>query len=85
MTSGVPPAIRRQRVYPPHTDRLTLLRRADDHTTELAAVMERLVRIEVRDEIKPRWQQCAMLARRIRGQARHQADEQRRRAKRRAA
>lgn len=78
MTSNVPPAIRRDR----HAERLELLGKIDGLTTELVAAVERVLRLEEIDHVKPEWQICAMFARRIRGRARHWRDEQRRRDKR---
>ena len=84
--SNVPPAVsHRSRIDQQHAERLELLAEADKLATQLISYIERLYRIEPTNEVRPIWQQCALLARRVRGQARGQADKQRHRAKRRAA
>lgn len=64
-------------------DRLALLQDANYFADELIRCVEELVKIEPSASTKPSWQQAAALTRRIRSLARHEADEQRRRAKQR--
>lgn len=69
-----------------HGDRLTLLQDANYFANELIRCVEQLVKIEPAPSTKPSWQQqAAALTRRVRSLARHEADEQRRRAKQRKA
>ena len=74
MTSGVPPAIRKR------DDRLALLSDLAYFSQEAARRAEQLQRID-KNWRKPVWQQCAALARRVRNEARSQADDHRHRAK----
>lgn len=77
--TGVPPAIVHKR-----DNRLELLRDLAYFCQEAARRAEQLQRID-KSWRKPIWQQSAALARRVRNEARFQADEHRRRQKRRAA
>lgn len=79
MSGQAPPAI-----PPKHADRAALMSDLQYFAQEAVRRAEQLYRID-KSWRKPRWQQTAALARRVRNEARFQADEHRRRQKRRAA
>lgn len=75
--TGVPPAVVHKR-----DNRAALMSDLAYFTQEATRRAEQLARID-KGWRKPRWQQCAHLLRKVRGEARFQADEHRRRQKRR--
>lgn len=68
-----------------HSNRLELLRDLAYFSNEAATRIEQLAKIESDGRAVSGWQQAAAVQRRIRSLARHQADEQRRKANRRTA
>ena len=74
--TGVPPAVVHKR-----DSRLALLSDLAYFAQEATKRAEQLQRID-KNWRKPVWQQCAALARRVRNEARSQADDHRHRAKR---
>lgn len=62
-------------------ERLTLLSDAAYFATELSRKIEALAEIEQSGRVYSNWQQAAAMARKVRAYARHQADEQRHKAK----
>lgn len=69
MTSGVPPAIRKEKPY----DRDALLRDAQYFAKELTIRLERIETLS-RGHNRVTWQQAAALARGLRGKARQEID-----------
>lgn len=75
----------RRRVYASAKTRLALLGDAQHFASELAKRLEQLERVEAVPQTRSSWQQAAAVIRATRGLCRHEADEQRRRRRAKAA
>lgn len=69
MTSGVPPAIRRE-----HQDRVKILEDGGHFASELAKIIEFLEDTESSGRLQSEYQQCAALVRAVRSLFRRNAD-----------